>query len=207
MSSSAISDKALAQFDYINIMSYGGIARMTSEAAYWINTRHIPKLKMNLGVQYSTAETANPTNYTNYANYAVANSGGIMIWVLNNDRAKPISFLSQMDSVIHNRPAVFSPQPVSQTVKMGKSVTFTATINLAGATYNWQLSKDKGKTFQNCGSYTSGSGVYFTSGNVLTLSPVAQTWQAYKWRLAATYFSGSVSRTVYSNTVGVTITK
>jgi len=216
-------DKALAQFDFFNVMSYGyggspslghpdpGLARMQTHVRAYITSGRIPKEKINLGLLLARGGKAVGSFVTqtiDETNYALNNAAGIMVWDLNLDPSAPYSFLDLINKTILNAPIVFTPKPVNQTVEIGDSVTFTSTINIPwGTKYNWQLSKDNGTTWEVCGSHTNPNGIYYSSGNLLRLTPKSQYWQAYRWRLAATYVVASFSSTVYSDTVSVTITK
>lgn len=215
-STSAISNKSLAQFDFINLMSYGGLTPMKTNTNYFINHRHIPKAKTNLGV-YNTAH-----QMANFTNYAVENSGGMMIWELNQDNAKPVSYLSQINSAFNAHVPVFETQPVAESVKLNGSVTFTAYVGCASPKYAWQKSTDNGATWANiesshteaAGSYTTGtSNIMGMSESVLTIIPKTSAWTSIKWRLGASAEIGSSSSNqywstvVYSNPVAFTITK
>lgn len=115
-----VQDQVLQQFDFLNVMIYGSYDRSVAEMAWWVNSEHIPKEKLTLGIgfhNYSEILAAYPNawavdtvgggtyrsgavmNYQGVATVArltqlSAQYGGAMIWELSHDDpANPHSLL------------------------------------------------------------------------------------------------------------------
>jgi len=115
-----VQDLVLQQFDIINVMIYGGYDRSVADMAWWLNSEHIPKEKLTLGIgfhNYSAILAAYPNawavdtvgggafrngavmNYQGEATVAKltqlsAQYGGAMIWELSqDDQTSPHSLL------------------------------------------------------------------------------------------------------------------
>jgi chitinase len=106
-----VQDEVLQQFDIINVMIYGSYDRSVADMAWWMNSEHIPKEKLTLGIgfhNYSAILAAYPNawavdtvgggtfrngavmNYQGEATVAKltqlsAQYGGAMIWELSQD--------------------------------------------------------------------------------------------------------------------------
>ncbi|HEX4022087.1 MAG TPA: glycosyl hydrolase family 18 protein [Acidobacteriaceae bacterium] len=106
-----VQDAVLQQFDIINVMIYDNYDRSVADMAWWVNTMHVPREKLTLGIgfhNYSAILAAYPNAWAvdtvgggTYRNGAVMNYqgeatvarltqlsaqyGGAMIWELTHD--------------------------------------------------------------------------------------------------------------------------
>jgi chitinase len=118
-----VQDEVLPMFDIVNVMIYGDYNRSVSDMAYWVNSKHVPKEKLTLGIgfhNYTAILAAYPNawavdtvgggtyrdgrvmNYQGEASVAKltqlsAQYGGAMIWELSqDDPSNPHSLLKVM---------------------------------------------------------------------------------------------------------------